>query len=65
MKLHRSERVRHMPTIYVLLGKTCQVITIVSKDDPINYNEALEDVDEKEWQKAMDREMKFMYSNSV
>ena len=64
-ELRRSDRVRRKPARYVLLGESYQVIAIDSEDDPINYKEALEDVDIQEWQKAMDREMESMYSNSV
>ena len=64
-ELRRSDRVRRKPARYVLLGESYQVIAIDSEDDPINYKEALEDVDVQEWQKAMDREMESMYSNSV
>ena len=65
VELRRSDRVRRKPARYVLLGESYQVIAIDSEDDPINYKEALEDVDVQEWQKAMDREMESMYSNSV
>ena len=65
VELRRSDRVRRKPARYVLLGESYQVIVIDSEDDPINYKEALEDVDVQEWQKAMDREMESMYSNSV
>ena len=65
VELRRSDRVRRKPARYVLLGESYQVIAIDSEDVPINYKEALEDVDVQEWQKAMDREMESMYSNSV
>ena len=65
VELRRSDRVRRKPARYVLLGESYQVIPIDSEDDPINYKEALEDVDVQEWQKAMDREMESIYSNSV
>ena len=65
VELRHSDRVRRKPARYVLLGESYQVIAIDSEDDPINYKEALEDVDVQEWQKAMDREMESMYSNSV
>ena len=48
-----------------MLGELYQAITIDSEEDPVNYKEALEDVDAQEWLKAMDREMESMYSNSV
>ena len=47
------------------MGESYQVILIDHDDDPISYNEALEDVDVQEWLKAMNREIEFMYSNSV
>ena len=65
VELRRSGRTTHKPSRYLLLGESYQAITIDSKEDPINYKEALEDVDAQEWLKAMDREMEFMYSNSV
>ena len=34
-------------------------------NDPISYNETLEDVDVQEWLKAMNCEMESMYSNLV
>ena len=43
--LRRSDRVRRKPARYVLLGESYQVIAIDSEDDPINYKEALEDMD--------------------
>ena len=48
-----------------MLGESYQTITIDSEEDPVNYKEALEDVDVQEWLKAMDSEMESMYSNSV
>ena len=47
------------------MGKLYQAIAIDSEEDPVNYKEALEDVDAQEWFKSMDREMESMYSNSV
>ena len=34
-------------------------------NNPISYNEELEDVDVQEWLNAMNREMESMYSNLV
>ena len=65
VELRRSGRTTSKPLRYLLLGESYQVITIDSEENPVNYKEALEDVDAKEWLKAMDREMEFMYSNSV
>ena len=64
-ELRRSGRTTRKPSRYLLLGESYQAITIDSKEDPVNYKEALEDVDAQEWLKAMDREMESMYSNSV
>ena len=47
------------------MGESYQAILIDHDNDPISYNEALEDVDVQEWLKAMNREMESMYSNSV
>ena len=65
VELRRSRRTTRKPSRYLLLGKSYQAITIDSEEDPVNYKEALEDVDAQEWLKAMDREMESMYSNSV
>ena len=65
MELRRSGRTTSKPSRYLLLGESYQAITIDSKEDPVNYKEALEDVDAQEWLKAMDHEMESMYSNSV
>ena len=65
MELRRSGRTIHKPSRYLLLGKLYQAIAIDSEEDPVNYKEVLEDVDEQEWLKAMDREMEPTYSNSV
>ena len=65
VELWRSGRKTRKPSRYLLLGESFQAITIDSEEDPINYKEALEDVDAQEWIKAMDREMESIYSNSV
>ena len=65
MELRRSGRTICKPSRYLLLGESYQAITIDSKEYPVNYKEALEDVDAQEWLKAMDREMQSIYSNSV
>ena len=65
VELLRSERTTRKPSRYLLLGESYQAITIDSKEDPVNYKEALEDVVAQEWLKAMDCEMESMYSNSV
>ena len=65
LELRRSGRTTRKPSRYLLLSESYQAITIDSEEDPINYKEALKDVDAQEWLKAMDREMESMYSNSV
>ena len=65
VELRHSGRTIRKPSRYLLLGKSYQPITINSEEDPVNYKEALEDVNVQEWLKAMDREMESMYSNSV
>ena len=65
VELRRSGRTTCKPSRYFLLGESYQAITIDSEEDPVNYKEALEDVDAREWLKAMDRDMESMYSNSV
>ena len=65
LELRRSGRTTRKPSRYLLLGESYQAITIDSGEDPVNYKEALEDVDAQEWLKAMDREMESIYSNSV
>ena len=65
MELRRSGRTTRKPLRYLLLGKSYQAIIIDSEENPVNYKEALEDVDAQESLKAMDREMESMYSNLV
>ena len=47
------------------MGESYQAIMIDHDNDPISYNDALEDVDVQEWFKVMNREMETMYSNSI
>ena len=65
VELWRSGRTTRKPSRYLLLGESYHDITIDSEEDPVNYKEALEDVDAQEWLKAMDHEMESMCSNSV
>ena len=65
MELWCSGRTARKPSRYLLLGESYQAIIIDSEEDPVNYKEALEDVDAQEWLKAMDCEMESMYFNSV
>ena len=55
VELRHSGRTTRKPSRYHLLSKSYQAITIASEEDPVNYKEALEDVDAQEWLKAMDR----------
>ena len=48
VELRRSGRTTHKPSRYLLLGESYQAITIDSEEDPVNYKEALEDVDAQE-----------------
>ena len=61
----RSGREIQKPSRYVLMGESYLAIMVDHDNDPISYNEALEDVDVQEWLKIMNREMESMYSNSV
>ena len=65
VRFSRSGREIRKPSRYVLMGESYQAILIDHDNDPISYNEALEDVDVQEWLKAMNREMESMYSNLV
>ena len=65
VELRCSGRTTCKTSRYLLLGESYQAITIDSEEDPVNYKEALEDVDAQKWLKAMDHEMESMYSNSV
>ena len=63
VELRHSERTTHNPSRYLLLGESYQAITIDSEEDPVNYKEALEDVDVQEWLKAMDHEFAEKYAH--
>ena len=63
MQQTRSGRLIRKPARYALLRETYQVVLDNSDDDPTTYEEALEDVDVQEWEKAMDCEMESMGSN--
>ena len=45
VELWHSGRTTRKPLRYLLLGESYQAITIDSKEDSVNYKEALEDVD--------------------
>ena len=42
-----------------------QTETHEHEDDPVTYDEAINDVDSKSWKQAMNNEMDSMKSNSV
>ena len=65
VELRSSGRTTRKPSRYLLLGESYQAITFNREENPVNYKEALEDVDAQEWLKAMDREMESMYFNSI
>ena len=48
VELRLSGRTTRKPSRYLLLGELYQAITIDSEEDPVNYKEALEDVDAQE-----------------
>ena len=47
------------------LGKSYKAIPEELKQDPYNYDEAINDIDSGRWQDAMKAEMESMYSNQV
>ena len=55
VEFQRSGRTTRKPSRYLLLGELYQAITIDREEDPVNFKEALEDVDAQEWLKVMDR----------
>ena len=65
MRFSLNGREIRKPSRYVLMGESYQAIMIDHDNDPISYNETLEDVDVQEWLNAMNREMESIYSNSV
>ena len=59
-----SGREIRLPTHYCENGKANVALTNGSKDDPLTYNMAIDDVDQEKWQESMKLEMESMYSNS-
>ena len=57
----RSGRVVKQPDHFIGLGE----ISVELETDPENYNEVVQDKDVTFWQRAMNTEMKSMYSNQV
>ncbi|KAK0598554.1 hypothetical protein LWI29_035807 [Acer saccharum] len=59
----RSGRVRTQPERYIGLGESVE--NLPDDDDPYTYKEAMEDVDSRHWQKAMQSEIESMFDNKV
>ncbi|KAK0580852.1 hypothetical protein LWI29_007090 [Acer saccharum] len=59
----RSGRVRTQPERYISLGESME--NLPDDDDPYTYKEAMEDVDSRHWQKAMQSEIESMFDNKV
>ncbi|KAK0577895.1 hypothetical protein LWI29_001967 [Acer saccharum] len=59
----RSGRVRTQPERYIGLGESVE--NLLDDDDPYTYKEAMEDVDSRHWQKAMQSEIESMFDNKV
>ncbi|XP_052201562.1 uncharacterized protein LOC127807586 [Diospyros lotus] len=66
---HKSNRVSRPPERYGLVMEEIQEAFLYGDNgqdiDPINYKEAMSDIDSKKWLEAMQSEMKSMYSNQV
>ncbi|KAA0054700.1 gag/pol protein [Cucumis melo var. makuwa] len=60
-----SGRVVSQPNRYLGLTGTQVVIPDDGVEDPLSYKQAMNDVDNDQWVKAMDLEMESMYFNSV
>ncbi|KAK0577350.1 hypothetical protein LWI29_031736 [Acer saccharum] len=58
-----SGRVRTQPERYIGLGESVE--NLPDDDDPYTYKEAMEDVDSRHWQKAMQSEIESMFDNKV
>ncbi|KAK4838721.1 hypothetical protein QYF36_015896 [Acer negundo] len=56
-------RVRKQPERYIGLGESVE--NLPDDDDPYTYKEAMEDVDSRHWQKAMQSEIESMFDNKV
>ncbi|KAK4835749.1 hypothetical protein QYF36_014053 [Acer negundo] len=59
----RFGRVRTQPERYIGLGESVE--NLPDDDDPYTYKEAMEDVDSRHWQKAMQSEIESMFDNKV
>ena len=61
----RSGRVVRQPERFMFLGDSSDLIPGKYEPDPRTYDEALQDKDATSWQRAMNSEIEFMYSNKV
>ncbi|KAK4839943.1 hypothetical protein QYF36_026125 [Acer negundo] len=61
--LNEIGRVRTQPERYIGLGESVE--NLPDDDDPYTYKEAMEDVDSRHWQKAMQSEIESMFDNKV
>ena len=61
----RSGRIVRPPNKFKLLGESYEAIPEEHKQDPCNYDKAINDIDSGRWQKAMKAEMESMYSNKL
>ncbi|KAA0065400.1 gag/pol protein [Cucumis melo var. makuwa] len=61
----RSGRIVSQPNRYLGLTETQIVIPDDGVEDPLSYNQVMNDVDKDQWVKAIDLEMESMYFNSV
>ena len=58
-----SGRVSTQPERYIGLGESVE--NLLDDDDPYTYKKAMEDVDSRHWQKAMQSEIESMFDNKV
>ena len=61
----RSGRVVRQPDRFMFLGESSDLVSSEHEEDPMTYDEALQDKDADLWHKAMQSEMESMYSNQV
>ena len=61
----RSGRVLKKPNFFMYDAEVYQAEAHEHEDDPVTYDEAINDVDSKSWKQAMNNEMDSMKSNSV
>ena len=61
----RSGRVAKQPDQFMQLGESFKAILKEHEIDPIDYDEAMSDVNAHLWKKAMEAELESMHSNQV